>query len=63
MMTTDNGESTDTRKENQPPQTRGGAADVDRSKIMGNDELGNLFESSEKDTAEPKKEAPTGETP
>lgn len=56
-MTTNSGEAPNERKESQQRKERGGAADIDRSKGMGT-ENDSPFGSPEKDTAEPKKEAP-----
>lgn len=58
-MTTGSSEARATRKQDQQPQTRGGAAPDDRSKSMGDEEDG-PFGSSEEDVAEPKKGASTG---
>lgn len=56
-MTTESGEAPNERKESQRPTDRGGAAGVDRSKSpdFGDD---SPFGSQQKDTAEPKEEAP-----
>ncbi|MGA9993892.1 MAG: hypothetical protein WBP93_00695 [Pyrinomonadaceae bacterium] len=56
-MKTNDDEAQDTQEENQQRRTRGGAADVDRSKDFGDEQSGGPFGTPEKDAAEPEEKA------
>ena len=61
-MTADNDKASDAQENNQQPQTRGGAADVDKSKGFGTAQPGGPFSTPEKEADEPKRDAPDAET-
>jgi hypothetical protein len=57
MMTAENDKAPDTRDKNQQPRTRGGAAEDDVSKGLGNEQSGGPFDAPEKDADEPEDKA------
>lgn len=56
-MTTDSGKAQHERDESRQPKERGGAADVDRSKGMGDGGSASPFGDEGKDAGKSKKEA------